>query len=98
MRGAKVRGLDNMCPVWYTCLRVRSICAPVYQAGGEVHMAAKITAVILAAAALLLTFKGRLILTKVFRIPEPSDKQILWAKFAALGIAVIAFITVFRVG
>lgn len=61
-------------------------------------MAAKIIAIILAVIALLLTFRGKWILTNIFKIPDPSDKQILWAKFAALGLAVIAFITVFRVG
>lgn len=61
-------------------------------------MAIKIIAVILGAAALMLTFRGEWLLQNILKISEPSQKQILSAKFAALGIAVIAFIMVFRVG
>ena len=61
-------------------------------------MTVKIIAVILGVAALLLTFRGQWILSNILRIPEPSQEQILRTKFIALAIAVIAFITVFRVG
>ena len=61
-------------------------------------MAIKITAVVLGIAALLMTFRGEWLMKKFMKISEPSQKQILSVKFAELGIAVIAFAMVFRVG
>lgn len=60
-------------------------------------MELKITAVILGLIALFLTFRATWILNNIFKISEPSQKHILRTKIAALIIAVIAFIMVFRV-
>lgn len=61
-------------------------------------MAVKIIAALLGLAALILTFRGQWILSNVFKQSEPSPKQLMQVKYVALGLAIIAFILVFRVG
>ena len=60
-------------------------------------MAIKIIALILAVAALLMTFRGRFILEKILKRDDVSDKHILNLKIVALCLAAIAFGLVFRV-
>jgi hypothetical protein len=52
---------------------------------------------VLCVVAAVLTFRGEWILKNILKIPEPSEKAIVSLKFAALFIAVILFIAVFRV-
>lgn len=60
-------------------------------------MAFKIAAVVFAALALMLNFRGAFILKNVFKKDEYSDKDVMRLKIAALIFALAAFITVFRV-
>ncbi|MGN0150067.1 MAG: hypothetical protein ACI4C7_07455 [Clostridia bacterium] len=60
-------------------------------------MLIKILIIALCAAAAVLTFKGEWILKRFFGVSEPSEKAVVSMKFIALLIAVIMFITVFRV-
>lgn len=61
-------------------------------------MALKITALVLGALALFVNFRARFILEKVFKKDNCDGQTILKLKLAALVIAVIDFLMVFRVG
>ncbi|MDD6483934.1 MAG: hypothetical protein PUF72_05095 [Clostridiales bacterium] len=57
-------------------------------------MIIRITAVIIGLLVLLMSFRSEWILRNIIKIDEPSDKQILTLKSAALAAAVILFIVV----
>lgn len=60
-------------------------------------MAVKIIIVALCALAAALTFRAEWILKNVFKLPEPSEKAVMTLKLIALLMAILLFITVFRV-
>ncbi len=60
-------------------------------------MLAKIIILALCAVSLALVFKGEWVLKNILKVSEPSEKAVISVKLAALAIAVILFIMVFRV-
>lgn len=64
---------------------------------GGIRMIYKIVVIALCAAAIALTFKSEWILKNIFKKSEPSEKAVMTVKLAALALAVILFLAVFRV-
>lgn len=59
--------------------------------------AIKIAALAVGLIALIMTFKAKLIVEKVLK-KEPAEGMVLRVKYAALALAVIAFLAVFILG
>ena len=57
-------------------------------------LAVKILVIILGIIALFMTFRAQFIIEKLFH-KEATEKMVLRVKYAALGVAVIAFIIIF---
>lgn len=56
--------------------------------------AIKIAAILIGLIALVLTFKAKPIIEKVFR-KEPTEGMVLRVKYTALGLAIVDFLAVF---
>ncbi len=57
-------------------------------------LAVKIAVIVMGVIALFMTFRAKFILEKILHM-EATDKAVLRVKYAALGVAVVAFAAIF---
>lgn len=61
-------------------------------------MIGKIVMLILGLLALVLNFKSKAVLQKLFRVSNPDEKEVMRVKIAALVVAVAAFLGILIIG
>lgn len=61
-------------------------------------MTGKIVMLVLGVLALVLNFKSRAVLQKLFRVSDPDEQEVMRVKIAALVVAVAAFLGILIIG
>ena len=61
-------------------------------------MIGKIVMLVLGVLALVLNFKSKAVLQKIFRVPDPDEQEVMRVKIAALVVAVAAFLGILIIG